>query len=224
MLRRTLLQAAVATGALLKTSVSLAAEYQEGKDYFVLEKRIPDATGTFVKVWSYACPFCWKFDRAVDPRILPFAQNRCDLIYQHLPVETKGDFGRVAAEFLVWCQMLDRQEGLDVLDKNTFVNRAKAAWYEAYHKKKRRWKDGQNAFIQTALDATGLRAQDFATVRNSAEVQNMANAWARYSYDIAKVQGIPAYVVHGRYLIATNQIRSVRHMKDLIRYLASKES
>lgn len=31
----------------------------------VLEKPIPNADKTLIKVFSYACPFCYKYDKAV---------------------------------------------------------------------------------------------------------------------------------------------------------------
>ena len=42
------------------------------------------------------------------------------------------------------------------------------------------------------------------------------------SYDVAKIQGVPAYVVNGKYLIYTKSIKSIDAMADLIRELASK--
>ncbi len=41
-------------------------------------------------------------------------------------------------------------------------------------------------------------------------------------YDVAKIQGVPAYVVNGKYLIYTKSIKSIDAMADLIRELASK--
>ncbi len=34
-------------------------------DYMVLENSIPNADKTLIKVFSYACPFCYKYDKAV---------------------------------------------------------------------------------------------------------------------------------------------------------------
>ncbi len=36
----------------------------------VLEKPIPNADKTLIKVFSYACPFCYKYDKAVTGRFL----------------------------------------------------------------------------------------------------------------------------------------------------------
>lgn len=45
-----------------------ASAFTEGTDYMVLEKPIPNADETLIKVFSYACPFCYKYDKAVTVR------------------------------------------------------------------------------------------------------------------------------------------------------------
>lgn len=45
-----------------------ASAFTEGTDYMVLEKPIPNADKTLIKVFSYACPFCYKYDKAVTGR------------------------------------------------------------------------------------------------------------------------------------------------------------
>lgn len=47
-----------------------ASAFTEGTDYMVLEKPIPNADKTLIKVFSYACPFCYKYDKAVTGRFL----------------------------------------------------------------------------------------------------------------------------------------------------------
>lgn len=41
-----------------------ASAFTEGTDYMVLEKPIPNADKTLIKVFSYACPFCYKYDKS----------------------------------------------------------------------------------------------------------------------------------------------------------------
>lgn len=53
---------------LLTTTLAIsftASAFTEGTDYMVLEKPIPNADKTLIKVFSYACPFCYKYDKAV---------------------------------------------------------------------------------------------------------------------------------------------------------------
>ena len=40
-----------------------AAAFTEGEDYVKLEKPLSVEQNTLVKVFSYACPFCYKYDK-----------------------------------------------------------------------------------------------------------------------------------------------------------------
>ena len=46
----------------------------------------------------------------------------------------------------------------------------------------------------------------------------MCAEW-KTSYDVAKIQGIPAYVVNGKYLIMTKSIRNFDGMVNLVKEL-----
>lgn len=58
-----LFKSVILTAAL--ASSFAASAFTEGTDYMVLEKPIPNADKTLIKVFSYACPFCYKYDKAV---------------------------------------------------------------------------------------------------------------------------------------------------------------
>lgn len=53
-----------------------ASAFTEGTDYMVLEKPIPNADKTLIKVFSYACPFCYKYDKAVTGPFLTSRRSR----------------------------------------------------------------------------------------------------------------------------------------------------
>ena len=48
-------------------------------------------------------------------------------------------------------------------------------------------------------------------------------AWADSTYDVAKIQGVPAFVVNGKYLLKTASIRSIDGLVENIRELSKKE-
>lgn len=62
---------------------------------------------------------------------------------------------------------------------------------------------------------------DFDAALKEPAVQETLEKW-KAAYDVAKIQGVPAYVVNGKYLIYTKSIKSIDAMADLIRELASK--
>ena len=99
----------------------------------------------------------------------------------------------------------------------------KFAYYTAYHDKKERWSDGKDpaSFIKTGLDAAGMSQADFESALKEPVVQETLEKW-KAAYDVAKIQGVPAYVVNGKYLIYTKSIKSIDSMAELVRELATK--
>ena len=219
MLRRTFVNASAAL-ALAATIAMPAFAATAGQDYQVLEKPLPGGEGKIVKIWSYDCPFCFKYDAGVDPKVMPGAEQATGLHFEMMHLETKGKFGRAASEFLAYCQLEDQKAGVkSVEDAKSLYKKAKDAWYQAYHKKGERWAAGEEAFLKTALDATGITADAFAAARKSAEIQQLADSW-KPSYDVAKIQGVPAYVVNSKYLVMTKSIRSVKGFTELLTELS----
>lgn len=219
-MQRRVLLAMTAAVTMMGSMATMAAGFVEGQDYVVLAKPLPNAEKTIVKVWSYDCPFCYKWDVGVDPKVIGDVVKETGFTFVPMHLETKGKYGRVATEFLAWCQLQDRANGLTSLDAGLY-KKAKAAWYVAYHKKGERWTAGEEAFVKSALDATGLTAEAFAAARKDAKVQALADSW-KPCYDVAKVQGIPAYVVNGKYLVMTKKVRGIKGFHDILVELSKK--
>ena len=217
MQRRTLISAA----AVLAASASIPAfAGTVGTDYLVLDTPLPNAEGTLIKVFSYDCPFCFKYDVGVDPRVLPRIEKEAGLKFKPMHLETKGQYGRAGSIFLAMCMLRDEKAGVSVEDKNSLFKKAKDAVYVAYHKKQERWTSGEAAFIKTMTDATGLTAEDYEKAKTDPAVVALADSW-KVTYPVAKIQGIPAYVVNGKYLLMTKAIRNFDGMVELVKELAA---
>lgn len=201
-------------------SFTAAGAFTEGKDYMTLEKTIPDAQGTLIKVFSYDCPFCYKYDKSVTPAVI---QKLGDSIkFEPFHLETKGKYGVAASQLFAVLMLKDEANGTSILDDNSLFKKAKMAYYGAYHDKKERWDGGENDFLKTGLDAVGMTKEEFDSAKTDPKVETLVKRWADNSYDVAKIQGVPAFVVNGKYLIYTKNIRSVDAMADLVKELASK--
>lgn len=197
-----------------------AAAFTEGKDYVALEKPVPDAQGTLIKVFSYDCPFCYKYDKSVTPLVM---QKLGDAVtFQPFHLETKGKYGVAASELFAVLIKKDEANGTSIFDDNSLFKKAKFAYYGAYHDKKERWDGGVDDFLKTGLDAAGISKEEFEKEKTAPAVQELVKRWKDYSYDAAKIQGVPAFVVNGKYLIYTKNIRSVDYMVDLVKELANK--
>lgn len=212
----------IALISLLSFSSVCVSAFEEGVDYVKLTAPIENSNDTLAKVFSYDCPFCFKYDIGVDPRILPRVEKELHLKFKPMHIETKGKYGRVASEFLAMAVLRDQKAGVSLESSKSLFKKAKDAIYMAYHKKGERWSSGEDAFIKTMTDATGIPLDEFNSARKDPAVLTLCDEWKK-TYDVAKIQGIPAYVVNGKYLIMTKNIRGLDPMFELIKELNSKE-
>ena len=85
--------------------------------------------------------------------------------------------------------------------------------------------NGKNAFLQTALSNSQI--SDFKFENNATGVSEILNSWGLdkngKAYEIAKILGVPAFVINGKYLIKTSSLRSFDDMAKLIKELSLKD-
>ena len=199
--------------AVLLSQICAAA--QEGIDYVVLQNPKPQAQGTLTKIFSYDCKHCYKFDITVDADLIARIKQKTNLTFNPVHIEQRAKYGRMANEFFALCIIRDHAAGRAAYDKNSLFKKAKDALFAAYHKDGSRWLWGESSFIDTLSKATGISAEDFAQARRQQDVQALCDEWKSW-YDAAKRQGIPAYVVNGKYLLLTANLRGVDQMAELI--------
>lgn len=204
-----------------------ASALTEGTDYVKLERTIPNAENTVIKVFSYDCPFCYKFDKAITVPVMAKLPN-----FKFVPfhIATKGVYGKYGSQVLAVAIAQDEANGVDLLSDDSAFKKAKFALYAAYHDKGERWgADASNqanvdAFLATALDAAGISKADYEAKVNDARVQEILNAWGMDNsgdaYMAGSIQGVPAYVVNGKYLIKTAAIKSIDQMAEMVTELS----
>ena len=135
--------------------------------------------------------------------------------------ESKGKHGRLASQILAGFWLDDMAAGRSVNDTASRYSRAKHAWYEAYHRQGQRWMGGSDGFVKTAAKATGLESKVLIDKANLPEAIQLADKW-KAGVEVAKIQGIPGYVVDGQYLILTKSIRGTDSFVDLVKELHEK--
>ncbi|WP_314703453.1 DsbA family protein [Campylobacter rectus] len=75
--------------------------------------------------------------------------------------------------------------------------------------------------MATALSAAGVSDADYDKALDSARAQEILKTWDE-SYDVAKIQGVPAFVVGGKYLLNVQALGSVGAMTEAIKELLVK--
>ncbi|MDR1460287.1 MAG: thiol:disulfide interchange protein DsbA/DsbL [Campylobacteraceae bacterium] len=193
--------------------------FSEGTDYVKLTNPIPNADKTLIKVFSYDCPFCYKYDKSVTPIVVSRLEGV--LTFKPFHLKTKGKYGKEASELFAALIVKDSAENIKLTDETSAFKKTKMAYYNAYHDKKERWDGGAESFVAFGLQASGLSESEFKKLKNTQEAKDIISQWEA-SYEVAKIQGVPAFVVNGEYLIYTKSITSIDKMVDLIKELANK--
>jgi thiol:disulfide interchange protein DsbA len=196
-----------------------ALAFTEGTDYVVLEKPIPNADKTLIKVTSYDCPFCYRYDKRVTGAVVQKLEGVVK--YEPYHLEAKAKYGPQANRLFAVLMLKDQAGGTPLIDDKSLFKKAKMAYYEAYHDNKERWDGGGNDFLKTGLDAAGISRAEYDAAVKDPKVEEMLRKW-RGGHEVAVIQGVPAFVVNGKYLIYTKSIRSEDGLVDLIKELAAK--
>ncbi|MCF0254059.1 MAG: thiol:disulfide interchange protein DsbA/DsbL [Duodenibacillus sp.] len=208
----------VAVAAMAFTATAFAAAV-EGTDYVKLETPIPNAQGTVVKIYSYDCPFCYKYAKGVDAAVFKQVGDVAKFVPFHL--KTKARYGLWGSKVFAVALAQDKAAGLAPLDAKSKFHAVEMGLYKCYHVKKMKWDAGEDAFLETALGFLGMSRADFDKACETPEVKATIEAW-EVSYPIAKIQGVPAYVVNGKYLMYTKNISSLDKMVENIKELSAK--
>ena len=193
---------------------------EEGTDYQTLEKPLSVPKDSVVKVFSYECVHCYKFDRTVTPKLFSELDG-VKFIPYHL--KTKGKLGETASKIFAAMIALDEANDVSLLSEKSKFKKAKFAVYNAVHDKNDDFKDGKDKarFIKTAISAAGVSEADYDKALASRRAQEMLKAWDE-SYDVAKVQGVPAYVVSGKYLLNAQALGSIDAMAAAVKELSAR--
>jgi len=201
-------------------SLSVYAAAQEGVDYVTLAKPIPNMDKTVIKVFRYDCPFCYKYDKYAIPNVVKIlAKDGIHFTVWHL--KTNARYGSQGSELLAALISKDSKAGLGLFDDRASFKKAQFAYYKAYHDDRERWDKGADAFLNTGLDAAGITSAEFQKLLKEPATQARLKDWDS-AYEIAKIQGVPAFVVKGRYLLYTKNIRSMNDMVAKIKELMAK--
>ena len=93
----------------LSVIAATAMAATEGTDYVKLDKPMVNAEGKLTKIFSYDCPFCFKYDVGVDPKVLPRIEKELGILW--LPsdfkkkegykqsIELSGEYGLYRQDF-----------------------------------------------------------------------------------------------------------------------------
>ncbi|QIZ77659.1 thiol:disulfide interchange protein DsbA/DsbL [Ferrimonas lipolytica] len=199
---------AVTTIALTLSAFAGAATYEEGTHYVKLGDAAFNSPNKVVKVYSTNCPFCYKYEKAVIPNYIKNLPAGVE--YDSYHITTKPPFGLEKASVLAVAKAIGDKQ----------YKKAKMAYYKHIHDDKIKFSSSEET-TEFGLKAAGISRADYDAKVGTAEVKATLTEWDQ-GVDVAKVKGIPAIVVNGKYLINTSSIRSMTMLDELTAELLKK--
>ena len=192
----------------------------EGVEYQTLAKPLNVPKNSVVKVFSYDCPHCYKFDRTITRKLMSKLDG-VKFIPFHL--STKGKLGETTSKIFAALISIDEVNGTDLLSDESKFKQAKFSIYKARHDEKDDFNDGKDKqrFIDLALNAAHVSKDEYEKALSSDRAKELLNEWFA-SYDVASINGVPAFVVSGKYLINLNAASSIDEMAKTIKELLDK--
>lgn len=182
---------------------SMAADYKEGVHYTVINQGPATAKPEIAEFFSFYCPHCFSFAKSVVPKIeanLPegvkFTQKHVEFIGREMGPEMSRAFA-VAHQLNV--------------DK-----KIEHALFTAIHDKRQRFTSRDD--IRKLFIANGVEGKDFDAASNSFMVNAQMSTMKRDTEN-AKLSGVPALVVNGKYRVETGSIKSYDELIAIAMYL-----
>lgn len=195
----------VAFALLVAPMAAMATDYKEGIHYTVINQGPATAKPEITEFFSFYCPHCYNFSKSEIPKIkasLPdgvvFKQNHVDFINGNMGVEMSRAFA-VAHQLKVDEKM-------------------EAAIFSAIHDKKQHFTNRDD--IKALFVANGVDGDAFDAAANSFMVSAQMSKMKRDTQN-AKISGVPALVVNGKYRVETGAIKSYDELLDIAYYLTT---
>ena len=186
----------------------LAADFQEGKDYRLLEKPVPTSTGDKIEVveaFSYACPHCFSLEPATAEWLKTKPEN-VELV--RIAAIWRPDWEALARSYYAAAQ-------LGVLDK------VHKPLFDAIHTEKKQLATPEQ--IADFLATQGVDKTTFLNTYNSFAVETHVQRGKQLIQRYA-ILGVPAFIVNGKYFVDLSTAGSAPRLFEVIDYLVAKES
>ncbi|WP_394132422.1 thiol:disulfide interchange protein DsbA/DsbL [Shewanella maritima] len=184
-----------------------AAQFEEGKHYTVINNGPGSAKPEITEYFSFFCGHCFNFATTVLPKIkqtLPegvsFNQNHVEFIGRDMGIEMSRAFA-VAHQLNVEKKIED-------------------AIFRAIHVNKQRFATRDD--IRKVFIANGVAGKDFDAAANSFMVNAQMSKMKRDTEN-AKISGVPALVVNGKYRVETGAVKSYDELLEIAYYLAQNK-
>ena len=190
---------AIGAAALIPLTASAQAPLAKGRDYTVIEPSLPTDTPAKIEVtefFSYACPHC----NDLNPLIHDWAAKQPgDVVFKRVAIPGSPFYALMSRLYYT----LEATGDLAKLDSSVF---------NAIHGKGLKLIDAKS--ITDWAVSQGVDAQKFTTAFNSFGVDSKVKRAGQIAQQ-ARIQGVPALVIDGRFTVVGQDVKSFKELLAL---------
>ncbi|OBT09922.1 disulfide bond formation protein DsbA [Shewanella sp. UCD-FRSSP16_17] len=197
----------MAAALLLAPLAATAADYKEGVHYTVVNEGPATSKPEITEFFSFFCGHCYNFSKTVVPKI-----------EKTLPEGVA--FNQAHVEFIGREMGTEMSRAFAIAHQLNVEKKIEHAIFVAIHDTKQRFTSQDD--IRMLFIANGVDGKDFDAAANSFMVNAQMSKMKRDTEN-AKLSGVPALVVNGKYRVETGSIKSYDELLDIAYYLTSKD-
>ncbi|CAM2953048.1 thioredoxin domain-containing protein [Helicobacter burdigaliensis] len=187
-----------------------ANDLKEGEDYIVLSKPIKNMENSVIELFNIGCPHCAYYHEEVLPLLLEMLPQEIEFYPAHM--KTNAHFHTQISEFLAVAIIKDKKEGKDTKSKNTNYQMLLNDYFAIFHGKSAKKINNEADLTKLSLEILKLEEKEYKTLLKSKEVKEILEFWDSL-LEYASIQGVPSFIVKGKYMIKAQNIQGV---EDLI--------
>lgn len=206
-------------GFCLVATQLVANGLQEGKDYILLDKPIANMDNTVLEIYNIGCPHCAYYNENFLPNLLEFLPENVEFLPYHIaaPIEIHQEISKI----LVVALSKDKQNKTSTKSPNALYKKVLNYYFDAIHKEKRNWKNPQD-FASKGLEIIGIDEVEYQKILETKEAKEMLQKWQSL-IEYANIQGVPSFIVNGKYMVSSQNLKGTEDFIYKIDYLLEKK-
>lgn len=195
-----------------------AESLKEGNDYILLDKPLNVPKNSIIEVFNVGCPHCANIQKVL-PKLFALLPDDVHFIPYH--IITGAPFSMQASQVLAVSLILDKAQNLSPKDPKSHFNRSLESYFEANFYRPKRFNNAQ-AFIAHGLKAAGISQETFDTTLKDSNTQALLKMWQTIAQE-TKIQGVPSFIINGKYLLLTQGLKGEEDFIYKINYLLGED-
>ena len=199
---------------LLSLQLLNAESLKEGTDFITLQKPIPVEKNTIIELFNVGCPYCASINNVL-PNL--FALLADEVVFMPYHIITGASFSAQASEVLAVSLILDETHNLSPKNSNSHFKRAADSYFNAIFQQ-RKYFNNAESFIAHGLNAMRVSRAVFNSTLKDPRTQTLLNTW-NASAQYARIQGVPTFIINGKYLILAQGLKSEEDFIYKVDYL-----